>query len=136
MKQLFKHHIVVNPEHIDFLKHVNNEVYLTWLLESAAGHSNYLGFSIERYLSSGSCFVVRRHEIDYLAPAFLGDKLVVETWVKEMHAKKSTRAYRIKREQDNKIIVNAETRWVYVDLKTGRPKEIPIEVLDAFQIHH
>lgn len=136
MNQRFKYSIVVGKEHIDVLKHVNNEVYLKWLIEAADAHSTCCGYSVEKYLGNGSCFVVRRHEIDYLAPAFLGEKLIVETWIKEMYSRKSCRAYQIKREHDGKTLLMAETLWVYVNLRTGRPVDIPPEIVEAFDKYH
>lgn len=132
MKQIFEYPVIVTKEHIDFLKHVNNEIYLRWLMDSANAHSSYCGYPLEKYLAQGACFVVRRHEIDYLAPAFLGEHLVIETWVEEMLARKSRRAYRIKRKHDGRIILSAETVWVYVDLRSGRPISIPNEIIAAF----
>ena len=134
MTHKFKYSITVNNDHIDALKHVNNEIYIKWLMESAGAHSSACGLTLERYLTSGACFVVRKHEVDYLAPAYFGEKLIVETWIKNIQAKKSTRAYQIIREHDNTIVVTAETLWVCVDLKTGRPTEIPQIVIDAFNL--
>lgn len=121
----FSHPLTVQPKDIDSLGHVNNEVYLRWLLQAAEAHSASLGYTMESFLSSGQCFVVRRHELDYLLPAFLGEELVIETWIKDLGAAKSTRVYRLKRLSDGKVLMNAQTLWVYVDLKSGRPTEIP-----------
>lgn len=132
MNQTFQYPILVTQEHIDSFKHVNNEVYIKWLLEAAQAHSSALGFTIEKYLSDGACFVVRRHEIDYLAPAFLGEELILETWVKDMRSTKSTRVYRIKRLRDDKTLIAAETLWVYINMTNGRPIEIPNRVTEVF----
>ncbi len=132
MKPLFSYPITVNEKHIDSLKHVNNEVYLRWLLEAAGAHSTSLGFGMDKFLSDGACFVVRRHEIDYLAPAFLGEELVVETWIHEIKTAKSTRAYRIRRLSDDKILLTAQTLWVYISLATGKPIEIPQYMAETY----
>lgn len=132
MKQLFELAVVVTDEHIDFLKHVNNEIYLRWLIDAADAHSTYCGYPVEKYLADGACFVVRRHEIDYLAPAFLGERLIIETWVEEMQTKKSRRAYRIRCEHDGRLILSAETVWVFVNLSSGRPVAIPADIIAAF----
>jgi len=128
----FSFPLTVQASDIDALKHVNNEVYLRWLLQAASAHSMSLGFTMEKFLSDGACFVVRRHEIEYLASAYLGEELVVETWVKDMEAVRSKRAYRIRRLRDDKILVTAETLWVYINMKTGRPMEIPASMQEAY----
>lgn len=129
----FSYPITVKASDIDALNHVNNEVYLSWLLMAAAAHSTSLGYGMERYIKEGGCFVVRRHEIDYLASGYLGEELVVETWVKDISTARSTRAYRIRRPKDDKILVNAETVWVYINMKTGRPQEIPAHMTATFK---
>jgi len=128
----FSYPLTVQPEDIDALKHVNNEVYLRWLLQAASAHSVSLGYGMDKFLSDGACFVVRRHEIEYLASAYMGEELVVETWVKDMEAVRSKRAYRIRRPKDGKVLVTAETLWVYINMKTGRPTEIPASMQEAY----
>lgn len=124
--------IAVNRSHIDQFNHVNNEVYITWLMKAATEHSESLGYSLERFVTDGAAFIVRRHEIDYLAPVLLGEELVLETWVPDMIGVRTTREYRMTRASDQKVVLEAKTLWVYVSLKTGRPTEIPIELKNLF----
>ena len=132
MSTIFRLPILVKEDDIDQFKHVNNEVYITWLMCAATAHSESLGYSLQKYLDDGAAFVVRRHEIDYLAPVLLGEQLTLETWVPEMLGLKTTREYRMIRSRDQKVVLNAKTLWVYVNLKTGRPQAIPQELLDVF----
>jgi len=132
METKYKVSIKVCEIHIDEFKHVNNEIYLTWLLKAATKHSAVLGYSLQKYVDDGAAFVVRRHELDYLAPAFLEDELVVETWIAEMSGFRTTRGYRIVRKHDQKIILQAKTFWVYVSLSSGRPLKIPKELIGVF----
>lgn len=136
IKKFYSISFQVEQKDIDEFNHVNNEVYLTWLLRAATEHSNQLGYSLEKYVSDGAAFVVRRHELDYLAPAFLAEELVLETWVSDMAGIKSTREYQILRQKDRKIILKAKTLWVYVSLQTGKPVAIPETLIQAFQSPH
>lgn len=133
MKQFFSYPIKVSNEHIDSLNHVNNEIYIKWLMEAATAHSTELGYPMEKYLADKACFVVRRHEVDYLAPAYFGEELVLETWILDMQATKTYRIYRIKRIQDNKVLIEAKTLWVYISLESGKAIEIPAELRTAFK---
>jgi acyl-CoA thioester hydrolase len=132
MKPIFSLPLTVQREHIDSLEHVNNEVYLRWILMAAGAHSESLGYTMSFFLNSGGCFVVRKHELNYLLPTHLGEHLVIETWITSLKAAQSTRAYRIKRVQDDRVIFTAETLWVYIDLNTGRPIEIPIDMRENY----
>ena len=37
------------------------------------------------------------------------------------------------RGDDRRLVAEAETRWVFVDLATGRRRPLPPELLDAFE---
>ena len=73
--------ITVSPADIDGLGHVNNVVYLRWMQEAATAHWES---AASPELRAAVSWVVSRHEIDYKAPAFLGDRLVARTWVGEV----------------------------------------------------
>jgi acyl-CoA thioester hydrolase len=128
----FLHKVAVAPQDIDHLGHAGNLVYLRWVQEAAAEHSSSCGLTREAYLARGEAFVVRRHEIDYLRPAFVDDQLVVETRVAEMGRASSLRKTRILRGAE--VLATAETDWAYIDLERGRPTRIPDEVKSRFPV--
>lgn len=119
--------IVVSSKDLDELNHVNNAVYLQYIQEAAMQHWYA---SVSKEISDGMRWVARRHEIDYLKPAFLGDELVVRTWVAEFTAVTSERHYEIARNEE--ILVKARTVWVSLDAVTLRPKRFGNEVIAPF----
>ena len=60
MPARFEHHRTVRDDEIDFLGHVNNIVYLRWMLDAAIAHSTVQGWPNDRYFKMGSGWVVRR----------------------------------------------------------------------------
>ncbi len=80
----------------------------------------------------GALWVVRSHQVEYLAPAFAGDVIQVQTWVVNFSRVRSLRRYRFLRVSDGKIIVRGETDWVYVSSETGKPVSIPEQVKTPF----
>src|SRR5699024_3344179 len=62
----------VRAEHIDRMGHVNNAVYLNFAEQTAWAHTQALGLTWQTYRILDAGFVVRRHELDYLAAAFAG----------------------------------------------------------------
>jgi acyl-CoA thioester hydrolase len=76
----------------------------------------------------GATWVVRMHQIEYLAPLFAGDKVTVFTWPANFQRVRSVRKYKFVRANDGAVIARAETDWVFVNAKTGRPQSIPEEV--------
>src|SRR5580765_1962164 len=74
----FEISVSVVPGDIDEQNHVNNTVYLRWVQEVATAHWQAIANS-EAQESIG--WVVLRLEIDYTAPACLGDDLALRAWV-------------------------------------------------------
>jgi acyl-CoA thioester hydrolase len=100
----------------------------------AIEHSTVAGWPMERYAALGVGWVVRSHFIEYLRPAFAGELLSAHTWVPKFDDRTTPRRYLFLREQDRQVLAQAETRWVFVDLATGRRRSLPRELLDAFEV--
>ena len=129
----FIERVTVQPEHIDQFGHTNNVMYLSWLEKVAWSHSQSLGLGFADYERFGCGCVARRHELDYLAPTFAGDELLLATFIHENDGKLSMwRGYQIIRAGDGKTVLRGRTHWVCVDMKTGRPKRQPPEFLAAY----
>jgi acyl-CoA thioester hydrolase len=134
MIPIFEHHITVQRSDIDENRHVNNLCYLRWMNEAAVAHSAENGWTSQRYIELGATWFARRHTIEYLAPSFEGDKLVVRTGVCDWKNIRSTRKFRFIRISDEKVVAEAETLWAFVNLSTGKPTRIPQEVTDSFTV--
>jgi acyl-CoA thioester hydrolase len=132
MKSRFFYSPTVSAKDIDALGHVNNEVYLRWLIEAAVAHSSSLGYTLEKFFELKAAFVVRRHELDYLTPVFKDDQIRVETWIVPFEGSRAVRHYEIFNQKGGKPVMTGKTMWVYVSLQTGRPLKIPDSVLKDF----
>jgi len=108
---------------IDELGHVSNLVYVRWVLDVAMGHSRALGWDHPEYRALGAVFVVRRHEIDYVAQVLEGDALVGETWVDSWRLASCIRKTELRR--GDQVVARAATSWAMISLTTGRPVKIP-----------
>lgn len=124
----------VSDEHLDDFGHTNNVIYLGWLEQLAWAHSVALGFGMADYRRIGTGCVARRHELDYLAPTFAGERLHLATWIAENGGRADMwRAYQIIREQDGKTVLRGRTHWICVDLRSGRPRRQPPEFVAAYR---
>ena len=133
MPRIFKLDLIVPQEAIDEFGHVNNQRYIAWMQEVATAHSAANGWPMERYLEIGAAWVVRSHFIEYLRPAFPGDKIEIFTWAANLALREVARGYLFRKADDRRILARAETKWVYVDIKSGRPRRVPEELLSAFE---
>lgn len=129
---VFRLEIVASPDEVDELNHVSNLVYLRWVMRAAHAHSSAVGYDYQQYRALGSVFVVRRHEIDYLSPAYAGDSITLTTWVESWGGATSVRKTTVSRD-DGVELARASTLWAMVALEGGRPTRIPTELKDAFR---
>jgi acyl-CoA thioester hydrolase len=126
--------LTVTPEDVDNLGHVNNIVYVRWLQDVAVAHAQAVGLNHARLIALGSIFVVRKHEIEYLRPGFLGQRVRLRTHVASWKGATCERVTRIERIQDGThvALAKAKTTWAYVTIDGGKPTRIPAEVASAF----
>lgn len=80
----------------------------------------------------GATWVAHTHMVEYHLPAFVGEEIVIRTWVENVRRVRSLRKYEFTRKSDNKILVRGETDWVFVDASSGKPAVIPREIIDIF----
>ncbi len=125
---------IVQDDEIDELGHVNNLAYLKWMQSAAIEHSTAQGWAPERYVESGSGWVVRSHFIEYQQAAYAGERIVVVTWVANFKKITSLRKFKITRPQDDQILAVAETNWAYIGTKHYVPRRIPQELIESFEI--
>jgi acyl-CoA thioester hydrolase len=130
---VYRHSLVVPQDAIDANGHANNVEYLRWMQDAAIGHADATGGSNATRRIKAS-WVVRRHHIEFLQPAFAGDRLLVLTWVSNLRKASSLRKYLLLRDTDCAVIARGETNWVFVDSHSGRPIPIPKEILSLFQV--
>lgn len=133
MQQIYRHELTVPQEAEDQNGHVNNVEYLRWIQDAAMKHSETVGCT-QATNKAGATWVVRTHKIEYLKPAFAGDRVVVITWVANFRRVQSLRKYRIIRLADKALLAVGETDWVFVDAQKGTLRSIPKEVKMTFTL--
>lgn len=124
--------LTVEAADVDALGHVNNIVYVRWLQDVATAHANAVGVSHARLIRIGAVFVVRKHEIEYLLPGFLGERITLRTHVTWWKGASCERVTRIERASDNAVLSRAKTLWAFVNATTGKPTRLPPEIVNAF----
>ena len=123
--------ITIPESAIDENGHVNNVAYVQWMQDIAVEHYESIGGTMPTQLL-GATWVVREHRIEYLLPAFAGEKIEIKTWVENIRRVRSLRKYEFIRTTDGKTLVRGQTDWVFVDMQTGAPRAIPDEVSKVF----
>jgi len=122
--------ILVQSADIDGLGHVNNVVYLRWMQEAATAHWES---AAPPELRAAVSWVVTRHEIDYKAPAFPGDRLVARTWVGEARGATWERFIEIRRTTDDKLLARGRSVYAALDRAGGRPRRVDAALIAVFE---
>lgn len=133
MIRYFEYPHVVTAEEIDELDHAGNVHYIKWMQEAAIAHSAANGWPTERYIELGAGWVVRSHDITYVKPAFVGDSIVVRTWVASARAVTSVRRYEILG-SEGKLLATARTDWAFINYAKQKPVRIPEAVASCFTL--
>ncbi|NOY11725.1 MAG: acyl-CoA thioesterase [Archaeoglobi archaeon] len=107
---------------VDAFGHVNNVKYARFLETARAK------FFLEKFGKLEPTFVIRRLEMDFLAPMFLGETAVVEMWVGNIGNTSWEFLYRITDKASGREVVRARSVQVWVDLKTNTKMPIPEDV--------
>jgi acyl-CoA thioester hydrolase len=130
---IYRYDFTVSADAIDGNGHVNNVAYVQWMQDVAIRHSDDSGCT-QAAKDAGATWVVRKHGVEYLRPAFEGDPITVMTWISSFRRALSLRKYKFIRTSDNAVLSRGETDWVFVDAASGRPRTIPQEVKGAFTL--
>lgn len=131
ISSIYSKAITIPYSAIDENGHVNNVVYVQWMQDIAIEHYASIG-GVEAQ-GPDATWVIRKHSIEYFLPAFEGEEIEVRTWVEDLRKVRSLRMYEFVRKSDGKTLVKGESDWVFMDMKTGRPKAIPAEVENIFK---
>jgi acyl-CoA thioester hydrolase len=117
--QTFAIPITVEAADIDFMGHVNNARYLTWVQEAVLAHWRKLAPAEE---VASKAWVALKHEITYLKPGFLGDAVVARPVLESF---KGARAfYRTVISRGEEVLAEVRSAWCCIDAATLKPARI------------
>ena len=133
MSQLFEQVLEVQQADLDVLGHVNNVVYVQWMQNIALAHSTVLGLDLDAFIALKHAMVAGEHQMKYRKACVLGDQLILRTWLGELNALSSVRHYAFYRLSDGEVVFQAQTRWVCVEIATGRAKRLSPTFTQAYQ---
>ena len=108
--------------------------YLRFAERARTEFLHKMGLSNRKMLDEDIGIVVNHVEIDYKQPAFLEDKLTVETSVIKLGAATMTLQQDVKRKDD--LIAALKISLVFIRVSTQKPTRIPEELkskLDQFE---
>ena len=121
----------VGAADLDEQAHVNNVVYVKWVMDAATAHWVALTSEADR---AAVGWVAMRHEIDYLAPALLDDEVLVRTHVGQARGLTFERHTDVRRAADGRVLARSRSLWCPVDPRTARPRRVPPHLRALFSV--
>ena len=129
--QVYSEVFDVTDDDLDELNHVNNIRYVEWLQEISKKHWNKVA---TEDMQNTMVWVVRNHHISYHKSALLGHTIQINTYIESNKGPISTRVVEIKNRDTGELLVKGVTEWCLLDAKTFRPKRVPEEINNLFQV--
>lgn len=123
----FQHPIAVDPAQIDFMGHVNNAHYLTWVQEAVIAH--WRRFAPAEAVAQ-HLWVALKHEITYRRPTFLGDNVVAQVVLEKVQGARAFYQTLIRRGEE--VLVEVQSSWCCLDAETKRPTRPAPDVIARF----
>ncbi|BCX03723.1 MAG: thioesterase [Candidatus Roseilinea sp.] len=120
---MFVHTLQVRFRDLDAYNHVNNAVYLTYFEEARIAFITAIG--MRSLFSRERSTVIAHAEIDYRAPAQLGDQLDIEVSTGEIRNTSYELCYRITRRSDGALIATGKTVQVCFNFALNAPTRLP-----------
>lgn len=112
---------------IDFMGHVNNASYLTWVQEAVLSH--WRRFAPPDAVAA-HLWVALKHEITYRKPTFLDDIVTAEVLLQRVQGARAFYRTIIKRGED--VLAEVSSSWCCIDAMTHRPARLAQSVVDCF----
>ncbi len=129
---VFTTHRKVAWKDIDGAWIVNNPIYLEYVEEAGFEVVAAHDWPVERMTAEGFGILIRKHRIEYLSPARLGDLLEISTWASDVRRSTATRHYCLRQASSGEVVARVDSLGVWVDLAAGRPIRIPPGFMHSF----
>lgn len=105
---------------------------LSDLQEVAINHSEFLGYSVNFLAEKKLGWVIINYHLDITRMPKFGEMISIQTWCVKCQKMQNIRCFYIL-DENKEIIVKAMTRWVFMNLETRKPINIPEEMAQCYR---
>src|ERR1044072_667473 len=115
----------------DPMGHLNNARYIDYMLNAREDHlKQAYQIDLLEYHKQGIAWVVRRHDIQYVRPAFYNETVCIQSRLIELADSHVMVEMLMYDEKQTTLKAIMWTNFTSVDVKTGRKKEHPAAFMD------
>ncbi len=135
MPTKFETEIIVRPSEIDINRHVHQSVYLDYVLFARYDQMRRCyKMPMEEFFKRGYSWATKSTYLEFNQPIFLGETIVVRTWIEEIRKKSVKVGFQILKKKSKEIAAQGEAVYVLVNAKSGKPESIPDEIRKKYSI--
>ena len=110
--------------------------HLRYLMETAWDWGLAIGWDTNYSQNPDVFWLIRETQVCFLHPLRHNDVFDFTIWLANWQRVRGTRCFEIKLKESGGIIAQGTQQVVYMDMKTGRPKNMPDEMIDTFRIEN
>lgn len=130
---IFEHTLTVRFRDLDLFGHVNNAVYLTYLEEARIAFMTHTG--IRNWQDRTRSTIVAHIDIDYRAPAKLGDTLRLQLSVSRIGNRSFTLRYDVAHAETGTRIAEAGSVQVCYNFEADHVIALPAEWVEPLKLY-
>jgi len=110
--------------------------YLRYLIETAWDWGIAMGWDANYSQNPDEFWVIRETEIHFLHPLRHNDEFDFTIWMVEWKRVRGKRCFEMKFKDSDTVIAQGTQHIVFMDAKTGRPKNLPDDQVDRFRLEN
>ena len=136
MSKIFTRSFRVRWGELDPSGSVSPANYLRYLIETAWDWGVAMGWDANYSQNPDVFWVIRETDIRFLGSLRHNDEVDFTLWMVNWKNVRGTRCFEVTRKGSNEVIAQGTQHIVYMDAKTGRPKNLPDEDVDRFRLEN
>jgi acyl-CoA thioester hydrolase len=136
MSKIFTRTFRVRWSELDASGTVSPANYLRYLLETAWDWGVAIGWDADYSQNPDVLWLIREAEIRFLQPLRHNDEFDLTIWMVQWQRVRGTRCFELIRKGTGDVIAQGTQQVVYVDAKTGRPKNLPEDEIERFRLEN
>jgi YbgC/YbaW family acyl-CoA thioester hydrolase len=136
MSKIFTRTFRVRWSELDASGTVSPANYLRYLLETAWDWGTAIGWDADYSQNPDVLWLIRETEIRFLKPLRHNDEFDFTIWMVNWQRVRGTRCFELIRKGTGDVIAQGTQQVVYIDAKTGRPKNLPEEEIERFRLEN
>lgn len=118
----------------DLMGHLNNARFIDYILNAREDHLlSFYNISLLDYMQKGFAWVVGTHEIVYLKPCMYNEKVTIQTSLLQFGETDLLVEGVIMNADKTQIKALLWTRYVFVNIKTGKRETHPQHLMEFFE---